>query len=75
MKILGIFINPELNWNEQFKIMKNKLKDSIKKVIAIKMTLFQAHIYFNMHKIKSVFFGTRIFKLTKKSRGLVKTDL
>ena len=40
MRTLGIFINLELNWDEQFKVMINKMKDSIKKVIVMKMIPF-----------------------------------
>ena len=49
------------------------MKDSTKKVIDTSMKLYQAHIYFNMYIVKSMFFGTGNFKLTLKQEEELKS--
>ena len=40
--------------------------DSIKKLMAMKITLYQVYVYFNMYMLKSVFFGAAIIEINKK---------
>jgi len=49
------------------------MKESIKKVIDTPMKPCQAYIYFNMHIVKSVFFGTGILKLILKQEEELKS--
>ena len=59
-RILGVYMSLNLSWQEQFNKMKEKMTISIKKVIATEMNIHQAHIYFNMYILKSVYFGCRV---------------
>ena len=52
--------------------MKTKLKDSIKQVVNTLILYYQAYIYFNTYMVKSIFFGTAIFKLTAKQEEELK---
>ena len=40
LRILGVYINPELQWNDQLSIIKGKMRDSIKKVMSIRIQLY-----------------------------------
>ena len=62
-RTLRVFMNMALKWDEQFEKMKEKLINSIRKLINTKINSYQAHIYFNMYIIRSIYFRYGIFKL------------
>ena len=45
---------------------------SIKKLMRTQITLYQAHVYFNIYMLKSVFFEGRIIKLIEKQYNELK---
>ena len=53
---LGVYVNPKLNWNNQFKIMKKKMIESTTKLMNTRVNTFQTYLFFNMHMTRSVFF-------------------
>ena len=68
-----MYINPSLNFTNQFIIIKQKIANSVKKLIAIEITAYQAYIYFNMYLIRSIFFGYRVVSITDKQEKEPKT--
>ena len=64
-RMLGIYMNPALKNNKQFLIIKEKLLESIIKLMRIEMNAFQAFIYFNMYMVRSVYFGTGIMDISQ----------
>ena len=46
--------------------MREKLINSVKKLMLTKITLQQAYIYFNMYMFKSIFFGIGMIKINKR---------
>ena len=66
IRALGIYINPSLKQEKQFTIMKQKMLQSIAKIMNTNMNTYQIHIYFNMYLVRSVFFGSRIISLNEK---------
>ena len=49
-------MTPKLEWIDQFVIMRKKMITSITKLMITDINLYQAHIYFNMYMLKSIFF-------------------
>ena len=62
-RMLGIYINPALKNDKQFLIIKEKLLESIKKLMRIEINVFQVFIYFNMYMVRSVYFGAGIIDI------------
>jgi len=60
IRALEVYINPSLTWDKQFKIMKDRTKQSITKLINIDVNTQQVYLYFNMYLIRSVYFGCSI---------------
>ena len=58
-------MNPELMWNEQFKVMREKLVASITKLMKTKLNSYQTQVCFNMYMTRSVFFDCGIMELTE----------
>ena len=59
-------MNPSLQWEKQFNIMKTKLVELVAKLIRRNMNAFQVHIYFNIYMTRSVFSGCGIITLIDK---------
>ena len=57
-------MNLSLKWDKKFKIMKEKIKQSITKLMNLDMNTHQAYLYFNMYLIWSVYFGCSIIQIT-----------
>ena len=55
IRALGIHMNPKLDWNEQILKMKQKLTESVTKLISTNINSFQTHLYFNMYMTRAVF--------------------
>ena len=45
---------------------------SIKKVMLTEMNIHQVHLYFNMHVLKSAYFGCRVIQLSLKQQDELK---
>lgn len=58
-------ICPNLGWNEQFKEMRRKLVESIKKLMRTQIETYQVHAFFNTYMLKSVFFGCGVVRLSQ----------
>ena len=56
----------KLEWIDQFVIMKKKMITFITKLMNTDINPHQAHVYFNMYVLKSVFFDCAVVHLTKK---------
>ena len=59
-------MNPALTWDMQFNKIKEKLISSMKKLIVTEMTIYEAHIYFNMYIACSTYFRCRVIELMCK---------
>ena len=46
--------------------MKQKMSQSIAKIMNTNMNAYQTHIYFNMYLVKSIFFRSGIISLNEK---------
>ena len=57
VKMLGVCINPRLDWNDEFECVKNKLSVTIKKVLRTEMKKYQAHVCLHVHMVTNVFLG------------------
>ena len=64
--ILEVHVNSSLDWNDQYKVIKEKLEHSITKLMRIPINEFQVHIYFYVYIVKSIYFGVRIAELSIK---------
>ena len=64
-RMLGIYMNLALTTNKQFLIIKEKLLESITKLMRTEVNAFQAFIYFNMYMIRSIYFGVGVMNITK----------
>ena len=56
----------KLEWIDQFVIMRKKMITSITKLMNTDINPYQAHVYFNMYMLKSIFFGCAVVHLTNK---------
>ena len=56
-KTLGVYVNPSLNWNDEFECVKNKMKVTIRNLMRTDMEINQAHVCFNMRMLTNMFFG------------------
>jgi len=65
IRILGLFMNPSLRWDKQYKVMLDKLKQSITTLMSSKINAFQAFIYFNMYMMHSMYFGYCAININK----------
>ena len=65
IRILGLFMNPSLRWDKQYKVMLDKLKQSITALMSSKINTFQAFIYFNMYMMRSMYFRCYMIDINK----------
>ena len=66
IKSLGVYIGPALDWEKQFNVMKEKIRESVTKIESMEIHPATAYIFFNMYLSKKVFFGCGIFVLIDK---------
>ena len=64
-RTLGVRMCPELKWNEQFEIMKDKMRETIGKLKNTVIFVLIAH-FFNVRLTKKVHFGYGVFVTTIK---------
>ena len=57
VKTLGVCVNPQLNWNVQFEYVKNKMQNTVRKLMRTEMRVHQVHMRFNTYMLTDVFFG------------------
>ena len=63
-RTLGVWFSPNLCWDKQYEIMKEKLIKAMIKLLNTKLYPYMVHIYFNVYMIKSVYFGCGVISLT-----------
>jgi len=70
---------PQVQWKDQFKVMKEKMIESIAKLNNTEIKPYLMHLYFNACSLKKVFFGCGVIKITnnqdKELRKLHETTL
>ena len=66
VRTLGAWMAPSLEWKGQFEVMRNKLLESMRKLINKEIKMWQVHVYYHIYMIKSVFFGYGVVKLNEK---------
>ena len=71
VRTLGVYMGPQLKWNKQFEIMKEKMRESIGKLKNTAVFAPTAHIFFNMHLINKVYFGCGAFMITPKQEEIL----
>ena len=64
IRTLGVHICPQLQWDDQFTVMKEKMIESIAKLNNTEIKPYLMHLYFNAYLLKKVFFGYGVIKLT-----------
>ena len=64
-KSLGVYYTPDANWEEQFCAMKEKMVDSVKKLVSTSVTPAQVHTFFHTYLIKKVFFGCGVLSISE----------
>ena len=57
IRTVGVHTCPQLQWDGQFKVMKDKMIKSIAKLNSIEIKTYLMHLYFNACLLKKVFFG------------------
>ena len=70
-RMLGVYISPNLNQQEQFKKMIEKLNSAIYKLKQKVIELGVIYFYFNVYLLKSVFFGCGIVNLSIKQDDIL----
>ena len=71
-KTLGVKICLNLGWSEQFKEMRRKLVESVKKLMNTELTSCQVHVYFNIYMLKIIFFGCGVVILSEMEEDEMK---
>jgi len=66
IKTLGVQISPTIQWEQQFKMMIEKLQEITAKMKNTPMNTHNAYLYFNMYMITKVYFGCGIMTITEK---------
>ena len=66
IKTLGVYVNPMLDWKDQFECITNKIIVTIKKLMRTEMKTHQVHMCFNTCMLTNVFFGCDIVKFNEK---------
>ena len=72
VKTLGVKINPELTWSNQFEMMREKLIRAMSKLKSTPISVENAYIFVNMYLINQVYFGAGIMSLTRKQEETLK---
>ena len=65
-KSLGVTYTPASDWTEQFLIMKNKMTESVSKLMSTSVQPHQVHMFYHTYLITKVFFGCAVMHLTEK---------
>ena len=55
IKILRVYLNPILIWNDNFEYARKKIIDSVIKLIKMQINGLQVFIYFNTYMLKIYF--------------------
>ena len=55
IKTFKAYINPSLDWSDEFEYAKKKLETSTKKIINTEMEVCQVHVYFNVHILTNAY--------------------
>jgi len=63
-RTLGVWFQPNLLWNDEFKQVRNKLIVSIKKIMNTKLHTYQIHTYFHVYMLTLVNFGCSVVQFT-----------
>ena len=58
--MLGVWIQPSLQWNKEFNIVQEKLVFSTKKLMNTDLKVSLMYLYFHCYMIKNVFFRCRV---------------
>ena len=66
VRTLGVHACPQLQWEEEFKVMKEKMIKSIAKLKNTEIKPYLMCLYFNMCLLKKFFFGSGVIKLLKR---------
>ena len=79
IRTLGVHMCPQVQWKDQFKVMKEKMIESIAKLNNTEIKPHIMYLYFNAYLLKKVFFGCEVMKITnnqdKELRTLYETAL
>ena len=62
IRALGVHMCPQVQLKYQFKVMKEKMIESIAKLNNTEITPCLMHLYFNAYLLKKVFFGCGVIK-------------
>ena len=54
VKMLGVHVNPVLDWNDQFEYFKNEMRVTIKKLMRTEIKTYQDHVHNNVHMLSNV---------------------
>ena len=74
IRSLGVHIGPSLEWDAQFKVMKEKLLESVAKIKLMETYPSTAYVFFNMYLRRKVCFGCGITSINEKQEEeLMKT--
>ena len=55
IRTLGVQMCPQVQWKDQFKVMKEKMIESIAKLNNTEINPYLVHLYFNAYLLKKVF--------------------
>ena len=55
VKTLRVMMSPSLTWDPQFEMMRNKMHESVRKLMNTELKTWLVHVYFHIYMIKSVF--------------------
>ena len=79
VRILEVHVCPQLQWDEQYKVMKEKIIESIAKINNTEIKICLPGLHFNACLIKKVFFGRGVINLAdrkdKELRKLYETAI
>ena len=63
---LGVYIGPLLKWEKQFKIIIEKMMESVAKIKKMDIYPSTAYIFFNIYLYRKVYFGCGIVNMNDK---------
>ena len=72
IKTLGVYLNPMLEWKDEFSYVKKKMEMSMQKLMGTKMAVCQVHVCFNAHMLTHVFYGCGIVYFNKEQCDVLK---
>jgi len=65
-KTLGVHLSPSMKWEGQFKAMVSKMKEATYKLGKVEIAAPIAHMCYNAHLIKKVYFGSGVMSITEQ---------